>query len=47
MNAVEIMKDLFFIERGYQQKYDEVMSDFLCRDIVKRKDGKLFTTVKP
>jgi glyoxylase-like metal-dependent hydrolase (beta-lactamase superfamily II) len=38
--------DLFF-NRGYQQKYDEVMSDFLRRDIVKRKDGKLFTTVKP
>ncbi|MEW6614296.1 MAG: MBL fold metallo-hydrolase [Thermodesulfobacteriota bacterium] len=38
--------DLFF-NGGYQQKYDEVMSNFLRRDIVKRKDGKLFTTVKP
>ena len=38
--------DLFF-NSGYQQKYDEVISDFLRRDIIRRKDGKLFTTVKP
>ena len=38
--------DLFF-NSAYQQKYDEVISDFLRRDIVRRKDGKLFTTVKP
>jgi hydroxyacylglutathione hydrolase len=38
--------DLFF-NSEYHQKYDEVMSDFLCRDIVRRKDGKLFTTVRP
>jgi hydroxyacylglutathione hydrolase len=38
--------DLFF-NSEYQQKYEEVMRDFLCRDIVRRKDGKLFTTVKP
>jgi hydroxyacylglutathione hydrolase len=38
--------DLFF-NSEYQQKYEEVMSDFLRRDIVRRRDGKLFTTVKP
>ena len=38
--------DLFF-NSEYQQKYEEVMSDFLSRDIVRRKDGTLFTTVKP
>ncbi|MBW2002424.1 MAG: MBL fold metallo-hydrolase [Deltaproteobacteria bacterium] len=38
--------DLFF-NNEYQQKYEEVMSDFLRRDIVRHKDGKLFTTVKP
>ena len=38
--------DLFF-NSEYQQKYDEVISDFLRRGIVRRKDGTLFTTVKP
>jgi hydroxyacylglutathione hydrolase len=38
--------DLFF-NSEYRQKYDEVKSDFLRRDIVRRKDGRLFTTVKP
>ncbi len=38
--------DLFFSSE-YQQKYDEVMGDFLRRNIVIRKNGKLFTTVKP
>jgi hydroxyacylglutathione hydrolase len=38
--------DLFF-RSEYRQKYDEVMRDFLRRDIVRRKDGKLFTTVRP
>jgi glyoxylase-like metal-dependent hydrolase (beta-lactamase superfamily II) len=38
--------DLFF-DSEYKQKYDEVMNDFLRRGIVRRKDGKLFTTVKP
>jgi hydroxyacylglutathione hydrolase len=38
--------DLFF-NSEYQQIYEEVMNDFLRRDIVRRKDGKLFTTVKP
>ena len=37
--------DLFF-NSEYQQKYEEVISDFLGRGIVRRKDGKLFTTVK-
>lgn len=37
--------DLFF-NSEYQQKYEEVITDFLRRDIVRRKDGKLFTTVK-
>lgn len=38
--------DLFF-NGEYQRKYEEVMGDFLRRDIVRRKDGTLFTTVKP
>ncbi len=38
--------DLFF-NSEYRQKYDEVMSEFLRRDIVRRKDGTLFTTVEP
>ncbi len=38
--------DLFF-ESDYQEKYDDVMSDFIHRGIIRRKDGKIFTTVKP
>jgi len=38
--------DLFF-NGEYEEKYNEVMNDFLRRNIVKRKDGALFTTVKP
>jgi len=38
--------DLFF-HSEYRQKYEEVMRDFLGRDIVRRQDGKLITTVKP
>jgi hypothetical protein len=38
--------DLFF-NGEYQEKYEELMSDFLRRDIVRRRHGKLFTTVKP
>jgi len=38
--------DLFF-NGEYRRKYDEIMRDFLRRDIVRRKGGKLFTTVKP
>ena len=38
--------DLFF-NGEYEEKYTEVMNDFLRRNIVKRKNGELFTTVKP
>lgn len=38
--------DLFF-DSEYREKYDGMMNDFLRRDIVRRKNGKLFTTVKP
>lgn len=38
--------DLYF-SSDYQRKYDEIMGDFLNRGIVKRKAGKLYTTVKP
>jgi hydroxyacylglutathione hydrolase len=38
--------DLFF-NGEYRKKYKEVMHDFLSRDIVRRSNGKLFTTVKP
>ncbi len=31
----------------YEVKYNEIMQDFIKRGIVKQKDGKLFTTVKP
>ena len=37
--------DLFF-DGEYKQKYQEIMSDFLRRDIVRRQNGTLFTTVK-
>lgn len=30
-----------------KQKYEEIMHDFLRRDIVKRNNGTLFTTVIP
>jgi hydroxyacylglutathione hydrolase len=38
--------DLFF-GGEYEEKYNEVMKDFLRRNIVKRRNGELFTTVKP
>jgi glyoxylase-like metal-dependent hydrolase (beta-lactamase superfamily II) len=38
--------DLFF-NGEYEEKYNEMMNDFLRRNIVKRKNGELFTTVKP
>jgi hydroxyacylglutathione hydrolase len=38
--------DLFF-HSEYQHKYEEVMHDFLSRDIVRRNNGRLSTTVKP
>jgi glyoxylase-like metal-dependent hydrolase (beta-lactamase superfamily II) len=37
--------DLFF-DGEYKQKYQEIMSDFLRRDIVRRQNGTLFTNVK-
>jgi len=38
--------ELYFSEE-YKVKYNEIMQDFIKREIVKQKDGKLFTTVKP
>jgi hydroxyacylglutathione hydrolase len=38
--------DLFF-NSEYQTIYEQVVRDFLHRDILRRKDGKLITTVKP
>jgi glyoxylase-like metal-dependent hydrolase (beta-lactamase superfamily II) len=38
--------DLFF-NSEYRKTYEHVMRDFLRRDIVRRKGGMLFTTVKP
>jgi glyoxylase-like metal-dependent hydrolase (beta-lactamase superfamily II) len=38
--------DLFF-DSEYEEKYNEMMNDFLHRNIVKRRNGVLFTTVKP
>jgi hypothetical protein len=38
--------ELYFSEE-YKVEYNEIMQDFIKREIVKQKDGKLFTTVKP
>ncbi len=38
--------DLYF-ESEYQEKYDDVMRSFFRRGIIKRKNGKIFTMVKP
>lgn len=38
--------DLYF-DRGYERKYAEVMESFHRRGVVRRKDGRIFTTVKP
>jgi hydroxyacylglutathione hydrolase len=38
--------DLFF-NGEYKRKYDQVLGAFLHRGIIRRKDGKLFTTVRP
>ena len=38
--------DLYF-NGEYEMKYYEIMKSFLRRGIVKRKDDRLFTTVKP
>ena len=37
--------DLYF-DCQYEQKYAEVMKGFLQRGIVKRENGKLYTTIK-
>lgn len=38
--------DLYFAG-DYRAKYDQIMRDFFNRGIVKSRDGKLFTTVRP
>jgi hypothetical protein len=38
--------DLYF-DKAYETKYSQILDSFLERGIVKRKGGKLFTTVKP
>lgn len=38
--------DLFFSGK-YEEKYNEMMNTFLRRNIVERRKGQLFTTVKP
>jgi len=38
--------DLYF-NKDYKTKYDEVMDDFLEREIIQRDNGHLYTTVKP
>jgi hydroxyacylglutathione hydrolase len=38
--------DLYF-GGAYQKKYDQIMKNFINRGIVKIRDGKLFTTVRP
>jgi hypothetical protein len=38
--------DLYFDGR-YEAKYNEIMENFTDRGIVKQKNGRLFTTVKP
>ncbi len=36
-----------YFNMRYEERYKRIMTDFLNRGIVKRKDGKIFTTVKP
>jgi hypothetical protein len=38
--------DLYF-SSDYRFKYDEIINGFFDRNIVKKKDGQLFTTIKP
>ncbi len=38
--------DLYF-DGGYEKKYQDAMQSFLKRGIVKRKEGRIFTTIKP
>jgi hydroxyacylglutathione hydrolase len=37
----------FYFAGDYEKKYRDVMTNFFSRGIVKRKNGKIFTTVKP
>jgi hydroxyacylglutathione hydrolase len=37
----------FYFDSAYRTKYDDVMNAFFLRGIVKSKNGKLYTTVKP
>ncbi|MFO7986008.1 MAG: hypothetical protein R6U38_09085 [Desulfatiglandaceae bacterium] len=37
--------DLFF-NGAYRQKYEEIIADFLHRNILRRRHGKLYTTIK-
>ena len=37
----------FYFAGAYQKKYDQIMKNFLSRGIVKSREGKLFTTVRP
>ncbi|MBI5248998.1 MAG: MBL fold metallo-hydrolase [Desulfomonile tiedjei] len=36
-----------YFEGNYRPKYDDAMHSFLKRGVVKRKDGRIFTTIKP
>ncbi|MEE4354532.1 MAG: MBL fold metallo-hydrolase [Desulfatiglans sp.] len=36
-----------YFRREYELKYNEIMNDFLRRGIIERRNGSLFTTVKP
>jgi hypothetical protein len=37
----------FYFDKAYDTKYREILESFLERGIVKQKEGRLFTTVKP
>ncbi len=37
----------FYFAGAYQKKYDQIIKNFLHRGIVKKQNGKLFTTVRP
>ena len=37
----------FYFDGNYKKKYDDAMESFFKRGIAKRKDGRIFTTVKP
>lgn len=37
----------FYFNSEYENKYDEIMGDFIKRGIIEREKGNLFTTIKP